>query len=169
MRSAGRLKNPWIFTAVALLGASLGITLIPTFPLLLLYVRHNERAVPLEVRLCRACEQELHVTERRTRRAYLAASALPPAVFLAFGLASLFGGPPASLQAFLAAELSSLVVATLGIVAVRRRERRERPYVLDFDGTAWRVELPATWAEALRSDAPDAIASPRQSLLPRSP
>lgn len=159
VHSAGRLKSPKAFAATALLSSSLVISLIPAFPLLVSFVRHNERAVPFDVRLCHECDRALRLGNRLTRLGYQVSGALPLGVFFGGGLLAVLRDTPLSLAAFALAELTALVVATLGVVFIRRQRRRCLPFVRDFDGRVWRVELPAAWRQVLTTEAAASIDS----------
>lgn len=153
VRSAGTLKNPGRLVAVALLSSLAVISLVAAFPLLLMYVRHNERAVPLEVRVCHACDARLRREHKRTLLGYRVAGALPPVAL--FGLAAFAASFPFAepIVPIILGESALLALATVGVMFIRRRQRRRLPFVTGFDGKAWTVELPASWRSVLSGEA----------------
>lgn len=153
VRTAGRLRNPSRFAAVAVLSSLAVISLIASFPLLLLLMWHQERALPLEVRLCRECEERLRRAEQLTRIAYCVAGALPLVTFIAVAVVADVYALRLQILPFAALELTVLVAAVVAVVVIRRLRRRTLPFVSDFDGSAWRIELPAAWDAVLSTEA----------------
>lgn len=162
VRSAGTLKHPGRLIAITLLSSLVVVSLIPAFPLLLMYVWHNERGVPLEVRVCRECDARLRREHKRALLGYRIAGALPVLGLFGVGAVGALFPSVQPIVALALGEAALLAIATVGVALIRRRQRRRLPFVTDFDGKAWTVQLPASWRTVLEAEAPRLLDGERQ-------
>lgn len=164
VRAGGRLRRPGRLVAMTLLSSVFLISIIPCFPLLLLWAWHDERSVALGVHLCRRCAGRLQWGDRLTRYAYYAVGLLPVVGFMGGAVYASVSGRFFSLVEFLALELTLFAISLVGVAVLRRERRRRLPWVLDFDGHVWRIKLPAAWHTVLVDEAPELVedAGPRR-------
>lgn len=164
VRAGGRLRRPGRLVAMTLLSSVFLISIIPCFPLLLLWAWHDESSVGLEVHLCRRCAGRLQWGDRLTRYAYYAVGLLPVVGFMGGAVYASASDRFFSLVEFLALELTLFAISLVGVAVLRRERRRRLPWVLDFDGHVWRTKLPAAWHTVLVDEAAKLVkdAGPRR-------